>query len=428
MAALAGLLPGIRDLRAPLAAGYIWLLGLWIAAESAIPRQDEADGVLGSLYRLAGELSTIGTGVVVSFVAYVVGSLSTSLLAPPSSGSRRLRLASRRLALDPFSPQARDELSALARTTYRELDDLLSMSGTGVEELLDSSRVTAAASDARNPKIFPGSWRRRRQVPMRKTVIRGGPPHDFESELQRRIERGVTRDLDTIATTRLLGRDQELFSAVDRLRAEMEFRRAIVPPLIFVAGAVVVVDGGLWPVVVAIVAVVVSCGLILDAARLERRVNDLLLDVLADERVQSPLLERLRQRAVAITTRTPADDAQQALSRVAAGIRSTIRHLESLASSGPSQSAMARESATAAAVLLDELARSELVGEQALVPATAAVELLSAVADGWVAGVEGEPRDAEADRAKLAEAEEQYARFLGLAKREVALARANVRA
>ena len=91
VSALANVLPGIRDLRAPLAAGYIWLLGLWLALEPTIPSRSQAGGVLGSVYELGDELSTIGLGIAASFVAYVVGALSTSLFATPSSGLARPR-------------------------------------------------------------------------------------------------------------------------------------------------------------------------------------------------------------------------------------------------------------------------------------------------------------------------------------------------
>jgi hypothetical protein len=89
-AALASLLPGLRDLRAPLAAGYLWLLTVWLALAEHVPDRDEATtGLFSSVYRLDDLVTAIGLGVALSFVAYVLGMLSQGLLIPPiGRGSR----------------------------------------------------------------------------------------------------------------------------------------------------------------------------------------------------------------------------------------------------------------------------------------------------------------------------------------------------
>ena len=51
---LASLLPGLRDLRAPLAAGYVWLAAGWLYFAPQLPASvNEADGVLKDIYRVA---------------------------------------------------------------------------------------------------------------------------------------------------------------------------------------------------------------------------------------------------------------------------------------------------------------------------------------------------------------------------------------
>lgn len=86
MSAMAALLPGLRELRAPLAAGYVWLLDLWLLFGTHIPSSDEATGVVARIYELDGVVADLGGGVALSFVAYLVGSLSQwgtmSLLDP----------------------------------------------------------------------------------------------------------------------------------------------------------------------------------------------------------------------------------------------------------------------------------------------------------------------------------------------------------
>jgi hypothetical protein len=57
-------------------------------------------------------------------------------------------------------------------------------------------------------------------------------PVNIDERREALLARAVLRDLDVVATTRLLGRDQELYSAVDRHQAEVEFRLAVIPPLL----------------------------------------------------------------------------------------------------------------------------------------------------------------------------------------------------
>jgi hypothetical protein len=49
---LASLLPGVRELRAPLVAGYVWLLGLWLLLRHALPEPGRAVGVYKDLVDL----------------------------------------------------------------------------------------------------------------------------------------------------------------------------------------------------------------------------------------------------------------------------------------------------------------------------------------------------------------------------------------
>src|SRR5690349_21598259 len=77
---LASLLPGLRDVRAPLAAGFIWMVAVWFLLEPHWPEGDTG-GVVGSANRLLANLSLLGQGVVLSFTAYVLGSFSVFLFS-----------------------------------------------------------------------------------------------------------------------------------------------------------------------------------------------------------------------------------------------------------------------------------------------------------------------------------------------------------
>src|SRR6478752_9778709 len=71
---LASLLPGLRDLRTPLAVGYLWLVGLWLIFHDSVPMNEaSATGPLRSAYQLGGALGASAVLAAVSFVAYLLG-------------------------------------------------------------------------------------------------------------------------------------------------------------------------------------------------------------------------------------------------------------------------------------------------------------------------------------------------------------------
>jgi hypothetical protein len=84
---LASLLPGLRDLRAPLAAGYLWLAAGWLYFAPRLPASvNDAHGMLKDIYRVVDASSPVAVGVGLTFVAYMVGMLSTGLLTAPVRG------------------------------------------------------------------------------------------------------------------------------------------------------------------------------------------------------------------------------------------------------------------------------------------------------------------------------------------------------
>src|SRR5688572_24765299 len=73
---LASVLPGVRELRAPLAAGYLWLLFVWLVWGDDLPTKAEAtDTAFERLDELEPVLTAVGLAVVASVGAYVLGSI-----------------------------------------------------------------------------------------------------------------------------------------------------------------------------------------------------------------------------------------------------------------------------------------------------------------------------------------------------------------
>ena len=97
---LSSLLPGLRDLRGPLAAGYLWLLNLWFWYGDRIPTKDEADatgGFFAEIYALDDVVSQFGLVVALSFAAHLLGAVS-------SSASNLILFLIKRLPIRAYTP------------------------------------------------------------------------------------------------------------------------------------------------------------------------------------------------------------------------------------------------------------------------------------------------------------------------------------
>ncbi|MBO1336870.1 hypothetical protein [Streptomyces sp. VRA16 Mangrove soil] len=72
---LASLLPGLRDLRTPLAVGYLWLMCAWLWFHDALPRRATASGPVADLYALNEILPPATFLAALTFCAYFLGSI-----------------------------------------------------------------------------------------------------------------------------------------------------------------------------------------------------------------------------------------------------------------------------------------------------------------------------------------------------------------
>jgi hypothetical protein len=74
---LASLLPGLRDLRAPLAVGYLWFLFAWLIVGDRLLDWAQSIPMAGDLQQLAGYAGKASTLGLTAFAAYLVGSVLT---------------------------------------------------------------------------------------------------------------------------------------------------------------------------------------------------------------------------------------------------------------------------------------------------------------------------------------------------------------
>jgi hypothetical protein len=285
---LANLLPGVRDLRAPLAAGYVWLLALFLAFEPLLPSRQEATGIWASLIRIQGSLGAIGLGIALSFAAYLVGSVSDAV----TSGVVRAAVRMRRTPNTPdtsYSERGKTALQDVVSGRMELLRQALREHGTTLAALYAQKRRHA-------PEVDEGSIPRIRDLLDHVVGPSFEDPVADPVEADRRatltmgagLQHNVKFEFD-LMLTRLLGRDSELFSAIDRLRAEAEFRIAVTAPLLALAAALAW-RATWWS------AVLVAMGALLLArqgAQRNRAANDALLEALRVDRAQAPTIDRI---------------------------------------------------------------------------------------------------------------------------------------
>jgi hypothetical protein len=262
---LASLLPGVREIRAPLAAGYLWLFALWLALEP-FPSAEEATGLEAAVIDLADAATPVAVAVVLSFVAYLVGSLSDVLvrryrrwLSTPVNAyyGRRRRGVPNLLC----SSNGYYSLRVVAAERVREAESRLEAAGKSLESL-------------------PGEFR-----PPGERV----PGETLASAVSDQLTELTFSELPLIST-RLMWEQPELFSAVDRLRAEAELRWSL--PLPLAVTLLVLGIRGHWTWILGLLLVAL---ILYQAGQKEREAGDLVVDAIWIGLVEAPAFERMRR-------------------------------------------------------------------------------------------------------------------------------------
>jgi hypothetical protein len=314
---LTNLLPGFREVRAPLAAGYLWLLALWFLLDPSCEdgRLTESACQLDSVFSGAG----LGAAAVASFAAYLLGALSITFFSAPLRRWVRVGGVQRPEFLRAVSGRAERYLRRLADETVARLSLALALTETSLEDVLDDVLGTEAAPPSRRRL-----WQRQRGRQL--AVLRADspappPPEDVQRD---RLVNAMARELDDIVLTRLLGRDPDLFSEIDRHRAEVDLRLAIIPPLLVVLAVVATLVPHVAAVAVGVGAVLFVAALGWDALASQRQANEELAAALADDRVPAPALERVESEVTALIGRTRLDAMRVVASEATNAMRKAI--------------------------------------------------------------------------------------------------------
>jgi hypothetical protein len=307
MSFLSNALPGFRELRAPLAAGYIWLLAIYVAIEPHVPDAKHAHGLYATLLHLRDAASSVGLAVAVSFAAYLVGAISEGVLGRFWQEDRLASVGSPIWAA-PYTSKGKDALEAEVLAHGRRLGEVQPPSApygwatpfvTNIAS--DSPELNSLIEEYRvSSDPFPGiagdlvyvyvPFAYRRDSPWRQDHL--VKPNEAWAAVSKFLSDRVVRDF-RLMRIRLMGKETELFAVADRLQAEAEFRFAIVPPL--AALAIAVASRVEW--YVGLVVLILTAGTLWTLARQGilrlRQSGDTLLDALRVGRVASPTLELL---------------------------------------------------------------------------------------------------------------------------------------
>ena len=400
---LTGLLPGLRELRAPLSAGFLWLLALWFASEPLLPAASESSGAFASAYRLSDVVSAVGLGAALAFAAYLLGSLSVFVFSGVLRSLMSTSESPSRWRVDTLTPRARRCLRMVGSDSREKLGDALGLSRVTITDLVQDASVAVGGYGVEELESFGPS-----KTP---TVGPGGPaPPAPEIVAEKSIRARVVADLHDILDVRLLGRDAELYSRLDRADAEVSFRLAVVPPVVGLAAVLAFRLSAPAMLLVILAGVACSAGLSFDAVRQQRRWHELVLAVLADGRVTSPSIDRLLRTANRLSPRFATD----LESRARETLQAMQRLFAMLAAVPASEGAHAR-----ASLELLGAAEREFEALQALIndPPTSALgeqilTRLRAVATAWADMNEGLGQPSTDLRAEVQQARVDYETFV----------------
>jgi hypothetical protein len=266
---LGNLLPGIRQVRTPLATGYLWLLMFWLWLPSHLTEIAPTSGVPGEITRLAHYGGRVAVGIALSFAAYLIGILSQFLNFPfvrlgtvmayipaaiPAITFRttiNLGVVSVTLDTTPSPKGDEEDTDAFNRSEIQRKLTLSAgrLSAKGVNSLYSFASEVAERSQANRPV-------------------------KFKYNLLAYLFKEVPNEGNA-----LVGKEPELYSVYDRLISEYEFRIGISLPLTALITTLALRWSSLWLLAILPLLVLLATGsqqrmaagdLLADAVRLKR--------------------------------------------------------------------------------------------------------------------------------------------------------------
>lgn len=328
MSFFGSLIPGIREIRAPLIAGYLWLICGWLLIEPHAPSPD-GNRVYGRIAELTEVAGPVGRVIAISIAAYLIGSL---IQAGFRYGWTRAMRGRGPLRLDEEQHEIFDDLAGqeepLGIETILEIADPLHdatikrpfMKDLTVEvweiadrELMESFRQLRFSVDAiRNREEGKANcfFGMHASMPVIRLTVESSEGRRSRREYVVPHFLPVTDLLGQIRLleTRLLEVAEGTGTKIERLQAEAEFRLTIVPPLVLLILIFTFGVSLLW-----LLGLVIPFALAIQGIELSQRRAEEVLDALR-ARMQTQELEQItpvfeRYRALATQLLAGLDEA-----------------------------------------------------------------------------------------------------------------------
>ncbi len=334
-------LPGFRNVRAPLLAGYVWLVAAWLLLANDLPEKRESSVYLHG-FEIGEAIGRVGLILAATVLAYLVGSLIqvvvSTLADRVSTGWSALRTAGPRL-----NRLAKDPGFVTARTMFRapvyEPAAVPWIEGDEKTKIrlgwLFDSEIGAARKELREEMSKANKAIRRAlglpketEVGLTFNLVRGstqplavsalvvrGLEEEFVLRSKEAFKNCRALELPTFSARRnifeersalktlLMETTAQAGAEVDRLYGEAELRFAIALPLAALVVVLLITSGNLW----WLVLLLAPAGLLFHAALLNKRAGLELIEALRsrdpkDELPKvAPNFKRYRGRADALT-------------------------------------------------------------------------------------------------------------------------------
>jgi len=277
---LGSLLPGVREVRAPLAAGYTWLLVAWLLYGS--DASQHPSGLAVDLKRLHETVSSAGAAVAVGFVAYIVGVFSIALTGVLAR--RVIRWISP--LVDAWT--RRNQFSTPWSSSPWWFSDYAPRTAVALETV-----VAPRLEEAHAALCVPGRDDSRPSYEQLSDLVERAARRATEGSTAVLLRAAVVDEFEQMGR-QMIGREPELFGEYDRLRAEAELRAGLVLPGLALGVTLVCIGSGGWRAVGAAMVVAALVLVFLAKVRAQDAI-DVVVSALRNGRVESPVLVRLKQ-------------------------------------------------------------------------------------------------------------------------------------
>jgi hypothetical protein len=218
---LTNMLPGLREVRAPLIAGYILFGAIFLYVAPSYTSAGQLTHHYSELGKLATFLGRVGLVAVLSVLCFLVGSLVVSFSQFVFWVLPAQRREARRALYGPESAKS----VRMTKPTVVQIRQIARAKSAQLVEQWQRSAVARELGDRQESSILPAF----RSVAYRESA---GPPSPETDHLDDdEIERSLVDDLlRAPLKERLLASEKDVYSEIDRQDSEAELRESIILP------------------------------------------------------------------------------------------------------------------------------------------------------------------------------------------------------